>query len=203
MKLNLGCGAKKRPGWVNVDHSPVTAPDMVCDLEHFPWPWEDDSVGEIELRHVLEHLGQTTAVYLNIIREIYRICRHGTHVRIVVPHPRHDDFINDPTHVRPITYESLKLFDLNFNARCIEQNWANSLLGMQLGVDLAIESYKVTLDPIWQGRYDRGEVTTDQVNRAMREQNNVVRETDFWLAVRKQPKVESVSAQGGVHERNG
>jgi hypothetical protein len=49
------------------------------------------------------------------MREIYRVCRHDAVVHVVVPHPRHDDFINDPTHVRPITPEVLSLFDRSTN----------------------------------------------------------------------------------------
>ena len=62
--------------------------------------------------------------------------RTAARIVIAVPHPRHDDFLNDPTHVRPITYEGLKLFYQHWNERCIAQGWANSLLGMQLNVGL-------------------------------------------------------------------
>jgi hypothetical protein len=40
MKLNLGCGDNKRPGYVNGDV--CGSPDVVCDLSAFSWPWDDD-----------------------------------------------------------------------------------------------------------------------------------------------------------------
>ena len=70
MKLNLGCGGDKRPGWTNVDKYPEFAPDQVTDLEQLPWAWADDSVDEVMLRHVLEHLGATPDLYLGIIKEL-------------------------------------------------------------------------------------------------------------------------------------
>jgi hypothetical protein len=94
LKLNLGCGKNPKPGYVNVDK--YDNPDVLHDLETFPWPWKDNSVNEIRLIHVLEHLGERKEVFLNIIKELYRICVASATIHIVVPHPRHDDFINDP-----------------------------------------------------------------------------------------------------------
>ena len=55
LKLNLGCGNNKYDGFLNVDK--FGEPDIKWDLEKFPWPWEDNSVDEIRIIHVLEHLG--------------------------------------------------------------------------------------------------------------------------------------------------
>src|SRR4249919_3237809 len=110
MRLNLGCGRNKLPGWLNVDHSASCEPDAVVDLEVLPWPWPDNSADEILLNHVLEHLGAVPATYIGIIRELWRVCRPGATVTIAVPHPRSDDFMNDPTHVRAVTAEGLVLF---------------------------------------------------------------------------------------------
>jgi len=54
LKLNLGSGQHPQPGFVNVDK--LGEPDLKCDLEVFPWPWPENSVSEILLIHVLEHL---------------------------------------------------------------------------------------------------------------------------------------------------
>ena len=71
LKLNLGCGNNKYDGFLNVDK--FGEPDINWDLEKFPWPWEDNSVDEIRIIHVLEHLGKDTETYFNIFKEIYRI----------------------------------------------------------------------------------------------------------------------------------
>ena len=46
MKLNLGCGYNKYPGYVNVDHDANCSPDIVADLEG-RLPFDDSSVDEI------------------------------------------------------------------------------------------------------------------------------------------------------------
>ena len=44
MKLNLGCGNKKYPGTVGVDISNRYSPDIVHDLNVFPYPFESGAV---------------------------------------------------------------------------------------------------------------------------------------------------------------
>ena len=83
MKLNLGCGPPKLPGYLNVDR--YGEPDLRLDLEQFPWPWASDSVDEVLASHVLEHLGTTPDAFIGVMKELYRVCRNGAEVRIAVP----------------------------------------------------------------------------------------------------------------------
>ena len=119
MKLNLGCGSKILKGFVNLDKFEYYKPDIVHDLEKFPYPFEENSVDEILLSHVLEHIGQDPETFNLIIKELYRICKNSSLIDIRVPHPRHDDFISDPTHVRPITILGLSLYDKELNKICL------------------------------------------------------------------------------------
>ena len=179
LKLNLGCGSYQINEWINVDIEPACDPDMVWNLEEFPWPWADNSVGEILMNHVLEHLGESRTVYLKIIQEIYRVCAPGSIVHIHVPHPRHDHYLSDPTHVRPITEEGLRVFDQSANREWESKNWANTPLGLYLGVDFRIRRCGYVLDPLFQGKIDRGEITWDDVNELVRTHNNVCQQIDI------------------------
>ena len=87
---------------------------MVFDLETTPWPWPSDVADEIQFIHSLEHMGADPKVFLGIMAETWRIAANGCRVQINVPYPRHDNFIGDPTHVRPITPQMLQLFDREF-----------------------------------------------------------------------------------------
>lgn len=176
MKLNLGCGNNRIAGWVNVDHSPACAPDVVLDLETFPWPWKDDSVDEVALHHVLEHLGETTAKYLGVIKELWRVCRDGALVRITVPHPRHDDFLGDPTHVRPITVAGLQLLSRKANEQWIAMRAANTPLAMQLGVDFDIVQVETLLEQPWLSRMESGQMTDAAILEDAARYNNVIKE---------------------------
>lgn len=187
MKLNLGCGAKRLDGWVNVDKYPALGPDVVHDLEVLPWPWADNSVSEVLLAHVLEHLGQQTEIFLGIMAELYRICRPGAVIHVVVPHPRHDDFINDPTHVRPITPEVMSLFDRRVNLEWQRSGAANSQLALALGVDFVLANVELLPTSEWREQLRLGEVTLAELERARVSQLNVIREIGMRLTVRKEP----------------
>jgi hypothetical protein len=183
LKLNLGCGEHHKDGCINVDK--YGNPDVLHDLETFPWPWEDNSVQEVELNHVLEHLGESAAVYFGIIKELYRVCKAGARIHIGVPHHRHDDFLNDPTHVRVVTPDGLLLFSKAKNREWVAGGYANSPLGIYLDVDFEIESVNYTLDHVWSEKLDRKEITEEYIDQAFRNFNNVVKEIRMVLRVVK------------------
>lgn len=92
--LDLGCGRNKQPGAVGVDHNPTSQADLLCDLDHIPYPFRSDSFDEIHLHHVIEHLEDVVAV----VAEIWRIGRHGGRVFIATPHFSSVHSYTDPGH---------------------------------------------------------------------------------------------------------
>lgn len=180
-KLNLGCGDKKISGFVNVDFVESVKPDIVWDLEKMPWPFKDSSVDEILLNHVLEHLGQQTSVYLSIIKEIYRICIDGAIIHIKVPHPRHENFLTDPTHVRPITVEGLQMFDQELNKQWVANKWANTPLGLYLGVNFKVISYSYVLVKHYQDLLSAKKITAEELALMLSINNNISSQINIEL----------------------
>jgi SAM-dependent methyltransferase len=80
--LNLGCGFRKEPGAVNVDAYPICEPDVVWDLNQTPLPFEDGAFDLILARHVLEHLQDWWACFVDCAR----ILAPGGELHIHVPH---------------------------------------------------------------------------------------------------------------------
>lgn len=185
MKLNLGCGHNKQPGYVNVDAAPECAPDQVWDLETFPWPWPDNSVEEALFVHSLEHMGADSKVFLKLMQELYRVCTPGARVRIMVPHPRHDNFIGDPTHVRPITPQMLTLFDREENDRWQAGGFSNTPFAHYLGVDFKLTMRRLILDQPYRGQLERGEIDEEKAMELVRSLYNVVTEIHIELTARK------------------
>jgi SAM-dependent methyltransferase len=185
MKFNMGCGANKRAGFVNVDAEAAFAPDEVWDLERTPWPWPDNCADEVLFIHSLEHMGADAKVFLAIMCELYRILAPGGEARIHVPHPRHDNFMNDPTHVRAITPTMLTLFDREQNDRWIAMGAANSPLAHYTGVDFRIVEARTIISEPYASRFQAGEITAEQVQELLGQCNNVAAEFQILLAARK------------------
>ena len=198
IRLNLGSGSNLMPqseGWTNVDL--YGSPDVRCDLENTPWMqtigmgvapaemyapfWSESTVDEIQLNHVLEHLGQDTNTFIGIMKEIYRVCKPDAKVIINVPHPRSDNFINDPTHVRIITPELLALFSKKQCAEVKRLGGANTPLAEYHGIDLEIEYVQSVPDPRFEYVANRPE----ELQRLSRIYNNVVIEYRMVLRVKK------------------
>jgi SAM-dependent methyltransferase len=85
LRLNLGCGDKILPGYVNVDVAPARAgraPDVICDLRRLE-PFDADSADEILAIHVVEHFWRWEVVA--VLREWLRVLRPGGRMVVECP----------------------------------------------------------------------------------------------------------------------
>ncbi|ESS66648.1 glycosyl transferase family 2 [Methyloglobulus morosus KoM1] len=112
-RINLGCGRNNLPGWINLDSMALPGVDVVADLEACatqPLPFEDNSIGEFLLSHVLEHIHNT----LPLMQELWRIAKPNALMTIRIPHGGSDDAWEDPTHVRAYYANSFGYFSQPF-----------------------------------------------------------------------------------------
>jgi SAM-dependent methyltransferase len=182
MKLHLGCGTKILDGWVNLDIDDSVNPDIVHDLETLPWPLESDAFDEILLNHVFEHLGETTQVFLDIMKELYRVAAPNALLKVNVPHPHHDGFLTDPTHVRSITPELFLMFDLEVNQQWEIEGAANSRLAMITGTNFHVESVMAMPDVRFTDAQSKLTISLDDLRERARKELNVIKE--YQMAIR-------------------
>ncbi|HYN15008.1 MAG TPA: methyltransferase domain-containing protein [Terriglobales bacterium] len=67
---------------MNIDWQRAAEPDVVHDLNDFPYPFDDHAFDVVEADHVLEHLDRP----FRVMQEIHRITAPGAKIIIRVPH---------------------------------------------------------------------------------------------------------------------
>lgn len=86
-KLNLGCGSDMKLGYENIDIQRPKVLDIEyrnfrkLDLNKYPWPWPNNSIGEIYASHIFEHLDN----YYRAFEECQRILQPGGRLIVVWP----------------------------------------------------------------------------------------------------------------------
>lgn len=130
-ELLIGCGHSrdKRLGievhgeWANLvtmDMSAHVDPDVIHNLDVFPYPFDDCEFDEIHAYEVLEHCGSQGdfRYFFKQFREFYRILKPGGTMMITSPNWNGKWAWGDPGHTRIIGFEQLIYLDRSV----IEQN---------------------------------------------------------------------------------
>lgn len=84
VKLHIGCGNNRYPGWLNTDISEMACKHGAVYMDAgatFPFP--DDSFDYVYSEHLFEHLSYSQAV--NMLRECHRVMKPSGVIRIATP----------------------------------------------------------------------------------------------------------------------
>lgn len=108
--LNLGCGKVRLPDSIGVDRVKIEDyVDVVHDLDILPYPFANNSISEIHMYHVLEHLHDP----LQKIGELDRILEPNGIIYLRLPHFSSQGAFTDITHIRPFGYYSFDCLQPN------------------------------------------------------------------------------------------
>lgn len=132
IRLDIGCGPNKKPGWVGMDIRPLEGVDVVHNILDFPWPFPDDCACITQLSHLLEHIPATDYklvkeydevgnlkdvklervwAQIALMDELWRITENDGQIWITAPYGWSHGFVQDPTHVKPINEFLFEYFD--------------------------------------------------------------------------------------------
>lgn len=115
MKIDIGCGGKKKEGFIGVDQYAMEGVDHVCKIGSERLPFEDGTVEEVHSSHFIEHLTATERVYF--YNELYRVMSQNAKATIIVPHWNSNRAYGDPTHQWPPMSEMAMYY--------LSQQWRN------------------------------------------------------------------------------
>ena len=144
--LDVGCGINKFAGAIGIDNNPRTKADVLCDLDHFPYPFRDNSFDQLRAIHVIEHVADV----IRTMEEFHRLVRNGGTVLMETPHYTDFSSFCDPTHRWHLNSFSFRYFgqdDAGFGyysqARFRERKVRVKLLALwrYLGFELLVNAF--------------------------------------------------------------
>lgn len=146
VRIDLGCGRRKEPGFRGLDRVQVEGVDIVHDVLTLPWPFESESVDEFRASHLLEHFWGEDQT--RIMDEAFRCLKFGGLFTVVVPAWNSVRQWQDPTHKSPFPdakawyfnkafrdvnllshYDIKSDFDVDFNYTITDPNPATGIGG--------------------------------------------------------------------------
>jgi len=121
IKLDIGCGNKKREGYIGIDINKDTGADIVASA--FKLPFEVSSVDAIHSSHLVEHFDPTEVK--KFFAEIYRVLKKGAKASLKVDTDWTKKILlsKDPTHKHRYSVRELKkiLQQFNFSESKVEK----------------------------------------------------------------------------------
>lgn len=111
VKIDLGCGDHKMPGYLGVDMRDLPGVDVVQDLEEFPWVLPDGCAMHVMASHLVEHINPAKGGFIKFMDEVWRVLiPNGTFI-ISAPYAGSPGYWQDPTHINGVTERTFAYFD--------------------------------------------------------------------------------------------
>lgn len=160
ISLNIGCGAERLRGYVNVDRDIATGPEALVDLAEETWPWPDGSVRSARAHRLLEEIHAGAGVpadsdpcWDRFWRELHRVCADGARIDILADDPGLAGFRSRPAARRAVTIDGLR--------RSLDRRRDVALgsappSAVALGISFAVLSAEWDYTPEWRRRIKRG-----------------------------------------------
>jgi predicted SAM-dependent methyltransferase len=95
MKIDLGCGRKKKTGYFGIDCQALEGVDLVCNCNN-PIPLDDNIADEIHAYDFLEHIDNHKRIH--IMSEIWRLLKPDGLFASFTPSTDGRGAFQDPTH---------------------------------------------------------------------------------------------------------
>ena len=163
--LDVGCAGWKlqgaRPDLAHhgCDLEDTSAPSgaifEICNIDHSPLPWPDDSFDLVVASHLIEHLRHPIKAF----EEIVRVCKPEGHIYLEMPSDRSAqvsirnagiagfyNFWDDPTHQRPWSPRSIFRLMVGCNCFPVETDYIGGKLLDRIWAALEKLRYHLTRD---------------------------------------------------------
>ena len=80
-KIHLGCGLDYKSDYINLDVNKSCKADVYHDLNHYPYPFKDNTADEIIACHIIEHLDDP----VKFLKECHRVLKLNSRLIVECP----------------------------------------------------------------------------------------------------------------------
>lgn len=143
--LDIGCGKNKIPGALGLDIDKSASPDILHDLDIYPYPIKDNEFDKIYAKHVIEHLNNP----VDFMREICRILKPGGIVFIETPHFSCRVAYSEPQHKLFYSYFMFNSLMKGLNLEVVEQKITFYKSFRHIGVSYLANKFPDTYERFW------------------------------------------------------
>ncbi len=205
LKIDLGCGSRKKEGTIGIDLQAQPGVDYVLNLQTEPLPFPDQSVDYVHSSHFLEHI-ETAHYVVQIFKEISRVCVDGTKLEFWTPYAwsnsafifGHNIFYNEDH------YLHLCVWNSNFWESQLKARWILKEITYIIDPEVLIELYrnKITVDFALKYYKDivREFGVFIEVNRGYQGENLPIKRTFAVERSTKRYPVEATSSEIGWNQ---
>jgi len=112
-KLDVGCADFKKEGYIGMDIRKVKGVDIVHNALDFPWPFKDNSLDEVRMSHLYEHIEPKYRV--DLIDEAWRVLSPKGKLVLICPSENTIRAANHPAHYNCPNGRTFTFFDPDEN----------------------------------------------------------------------------------------
>ena len=143
LKIDLGCGSRKKEGTMGIDVHEQPGVDYVLNLQTEPLPFPNQSVEYVHSSHFLEHVENAHHV-VRLFGEISRVCVDGAELEFWTPYTwsneafifGHNIFFNEDH------YLHLCVFNPDFWEKALNARWLLKEITYIIAPDVLIELHR-------------------------------------------------------------
>ena len=143
--LDLGCSDNKTNSAIGVDIDIKNHPDIMFDLNKFPYPLKDSCVDVVYAKHILEHLGDLYGIF----REVYRVLKDNGDFIIEVPHFSCRVAYSEPEHNRFFSYFMFDKLIQSVSCRVLKREITFHRSFRRIGIKFLANRFPDTYERFW------------------------------------------------------
>ena len=190
-RLDVGCGTKRREGFIGLDRYPMPGVSVVADLDGGALPFASNSFDLVVGFHSLEHVRDLLAV----MREIWRIGRPGAQVCVVAPYFTGGLNLANPYHKQVFNEHTPRFWTDAATCPLAAPEWQQPPLSGQWGLASSDHSAPGLDLRLLRMEFlyfkDYWGMSADQQRRARRSRLDVCEQIVYHLCVFKPPMTEA------------